>query len=460
VARKYVIETHGCQMNFHDSERMAGLLEQAGYEPTEEACDADVVVINTCSVRERAEEKLFTRLGELRAAGAGTGHRPVIAVTGCVAQQEGSSILRRSSSVDVVVGTQAIRQLPRLVEQAGAARRDPLVDINPYEDVSFPLGLTRRGDPVKAYVTIIEGCNDFCSFCVVPYTRGGERMRPVSDILAEVRHAAATGRREIQFLGQIVNHYLAPDDASCDFPELLQRAAGVPGVERIRFASPHPRHVTPRLIATIRDVPQVCKHLHLPVQSGSTRILKAMRRRHTREEYLHLVASIRETVPAIALSTDLIVGFPGEGEADFADTISLVEQVRYHSIFSFKYSPRPNTLAAKRMRDDVSEEEKTRRIVGLQSLQRAIQTALHEAAVGSEAEVLIDSTSRRRAHELSGRTSGNTVVNLPGDPEWIGRLARVRIERAGPNSLWGRSLNIEPDTALAPVVAGAQDHAD
>jgi tRNA-2-methylthio-N6-dimethylallyladenosine synthase len=460
VASKYWIETYGCQMNVHDAERMAGLLEEAGYEPTAEADEADVVIINTCSVRERAEEKLFTRLGELRAAEAESGRRPIVAVTGCVAQQEGSSILRRSPLVDVIVGTQALRQLPLLVSRAEAVRPAPLVDINPYEDVSFPLGLTRRADPVKAYVTIIEGCNDFCSFCVVPYTRGKERMRPVAEVLAEVREAAEGGRREVHFLGQIVNHYQAPDDPACDFPELLTRAAAIPGVDRIRFASPHPRHVTPRLIATIRDVPQVCKHLHLPVQSGSTRVLGAMRRRHTREEYLDLVTSIREAVPGIALSTDLIVGFPGEADEDFSATLSLVAQVRYHSLFSFKYSPRPSTLAAKRLPDDVPEVEKTRRIVELQSLQRRIQTELHEAAIGCEVEVLVDATSRRRSHELSGRTGGNTVVNFPGEPAWIGRLSRVRIERAGPNSLWGRSLEVEPSWAVAPDQAGASSHAD
>src|SRR6476646_1398584 len=276
VARKYLIETFGCQMNVHDSERMAGLLEQAGFEATDEAADADVVVINTCSVRERAEEKLYTRLGELRMMGTELGHDPVVAVTGCVAQQEGEAIFKRSAGVaDVVVGTQAIRRLPMLVEAASRPHTDrlSLIDLNPYDDVTFPLGVTRRADPVKAYVTIIEGCNEFCSFCVVPYTRGHERMRPKADILAEVREAAESGRREIQLLGQIVNHYAAPDDASCDFAALLEAVHEVPGVERIRFASPHPRHVPIRLLEAIRDLPKVCKHLHLPVQSGSSRVL-------------------------------------------------------------------------------------------------------------------------------------------------------------------------------------------
>ena len=370
MARKYLIETYGCQMNVHDSERMAGLLEQAGYEATSDGEDADVVVINTCSVREKAEEKLFTRLGEFRQMELETGHRPVVAVAGCVAQQEGARILKRAKAVDVIIGTQNLKRLPMLVTEvaeAPARDRDPLVHLDPLGDVSFPLGIARRHDPVKAYVTIIEGCNEFCAFCVVPYTRGHERMRPVGDIIAEVRHAVGTGAKEVQLLGQIVNHYQAPDDPSCDFAGLLERLNDVQGLERIRFASPHPRHVTDRMIEALRTLPRVCRHLHLPVQSGSSRILHSMRRRHTREQYLELVARLRDAIPNIALSTDIIVGFPGETDVDFEATLSLTAAVRYHSMFSFKYSPRPNTLALKRLDDDVEEREKTRRIVALRS---------------------------------------------------------------------------------------------
>jgi tRNA-2-methylthio-N6-dimethylallyladenosine synthase len=446
MARKYLIETYGCQMNVHDSERMAGLLQQAGFEATTDASDADVVVINTCSVRERAEEKLYTRLGELRELAAEQGHDPIVAVAGCVAQQEGDAIWKRAPGVtDVILGTQAIRHLPMLVEQAagwtGAGRRPRLIDLSAQDDVTWPLGVTVRNDPVKAYVTIIEGCNEFCSFCVVPYTRGHERMRPKADILAEVREAAATGHREVQLLGQIVNHYAAPDDGACDFSALLEAVHEIDGIDRIRFASPHPRHVTPRLLATMRDLPKICRHLHLPVQSGSTRVLASMRRRHTRERYLELVAEARETVPGIALSTDMIVGFPGEREADFEETLSLTAAVRYHSMFSFKYSPRPNTLAEVRMPDDVSDEDKTRRIMALQALQRDIQLELNARLVGGDVDVLVDAASRRRETELSGRTSGNVVVNLPGPAAWIGRLMLVRIERSGPHSVWGRAID-------------------
>jgi tRNA-2-methylthio-N6-dimethylallyladenosine synthase len=446
---KYFIETYGCQMSVHDAERMAGLLEQSGYDRTESERDADLVVINTCSVRERAEEKLYTRLGEIKEMGRELGRDPIVAVTGCVAQQEGSKLIPRSAGlVDIVVGTQQVKLLPMLANEAlgersagfdGRWRAERVAIDNPYEDPSFPLGVVRRGDPVRAYVTIIEGCNDFCSFCVVPYTRGHERMRAKAEILADAREAAASGRREIQLLGQIVNHYQAPDDPSCDFPALLEAVHDISGIERIRFASPHPRHTSDRLINTVRDLPKVCKHLHLPVQSGSSRILTLMRRRHSREEYLDLVARIRAAIPNVQLSTDMIVGFPGETEADFEETLSLAESVRYHGIYSFKYSERPNTLASKRMPDDVSDEDKKRRIVALQDLQRSIQSDLFQRSIGSTHSVLVDATSRRREWELTGRTSGNTVVNFPGPPEWLGQFVDVTIKRAGPNSVWGEA---------------------
>lgn len=448
--RKYLIETFGCQMNYHDTERMAGLLEEAGYESTSTTMDADVVVINTCSVREKAEDKLYHRLDELNYQAQVRGARPLIAVAGCVAQQEGEKLLTLGRPIDVIVGTQSVKLLPELIERARvsgtaeqtanrlpAAGNRPVIDVDLHQDVSFPLGVARHGDPVRAWVTIIEGCNDYCSYCVVPYTRGHERMRPAADILADVRHAVDSGRIEIQLLGQIVNHYSAPDDPACDFPALLERVAAVRGVKRIRFASPHPRHTSERLIDAVRDIPQVCKHVHLPVQSGSTRILDAMRRRHTREQYLDLVARIREAIPNVTLSTDIIVGFPGETREDFDLTMSLLEAVRFHSLYSFKYSVRPNTLASKRMPDDVGEAEKTARIMTLQDAQRNIQASLLQAAVGTVEEVLVDSTSRRRESEVSGRTSGNTIVNFAGGRELIGSLVPVRITEAAPNSLRG-----------------------
>ncbi len=455
---KYFIETYGCQMNVHDSERMAGLLDASGYERAEHDWDADLVVINTCSVREKAEDKLYTRLGDLKGLRRATGHTPIVAVAGCVAQQEGSRLLERSPLIDVVMGTQRVKMLPMLVAGARARRESErpgcdsgssartgglqaIVDTaTPYDEPSFPLGLTRHADPVKAYVTIIEGCNDFCAFCVVPYTRGHERMRAKAEIVADVRAAVASGRPEVQLLGQIVNHYQAPDDPACDFAGLLEAVNAIPGVRRIRFASPHPRHASDRLIAAVQNLPAVCKHLHLPVQSGATTVLARMRRRHTREQYLALVDRVRDAVPEIQLSTDMIVGFPGETEAEFDETLSLVERVRFHSIFSFKYSERPNTLASRRLPDDVPEDTKTRRIRGLQMLQRRIQLELHERTVGERVEVLVDARSRRRDWELSGRTTGNTVVNFPGPASWVGQFVNVTIRRAGPNSLWGEPV--------------------
>jgi len=437
VARKFLVETFGCQMNFHDGERISGLLEADGYEPTASEADADVIVINTCSVRERAEEKLYSRLGEIRMASAERGAHPTIAVTGCVAQQEGDKLLRRTGAINVVIGTQALKQLTGAIHSSEESQR-PVVDVRPYDDVSFPLGVAKASDPLRAWVTIIEGCNEFCSFCVVPYTRGHERMRPVKDILDEVQRAADTGRVEVQLLGQIVNHYQAPDDSSCDFAGLLERVSGVAGIRRIRFASPHPRHATDRLIAAVRDLPKVCKHFHLPVQSGSNTILRAMRRRYTREDYLELVARLRSEVPGICISTDVIVGFPGETPADFEETMALVREVEFSFIYSFKYSPRPNTLAIKRMSDDVLEAEKTQRIMALQTLQAETQFRFHQAQVGKVMEVLVETRSRRRESELSGKTSGWTTVNIPGPTQWIGQLLPVRITEATPNSLRGQ----------------------
>jgi tRNA-2-methylthio-N6-dimethylallyladenosine synthase len=441
VAPKYLIETAGCQMNVHDSERMAGLLEQAGYESTPDSGDADILVINTCSVRERAEDKLYTRLGELRVMEEEAGSGPIVVVAGCVAQQEGAALFKNTNGhvIDVVLGTQQVKMLPTLAIQASRAAAVRSVAIDPWDDVSFPLGVVRRSDPVRAYVTIIEGCNDHCAFCVVPHTRGAERMRLPQDILDEVREAVDSGRKEIHLLGQIVNHYQSREDPSYDFSRLLEGVNAIPGVARIRFASPHPRHTGPRLIAAIRNLEAVCKHVHLPVQSGSTAVLKVMRRRHSREDYLRLIDSLRQAIPNVTLSTDMIVGFPGETKDDFDKTLSLTREVRFSSMFSFKYSVRPHTTAARDLRDSVEEEEKTARIVELQALQRDIQSHLHEELVGATVEVLTDAVSRRRRTELSGRTSGNTVVNFPGREDRIGEFAQVTVKRAGPYSVWGEA---------------------
>ncbi len=443
MTQKYFIETFGCQMNVHDSERLAGLLDQAGYQASPTATDADLIVINTCSVRERAEDRLYTELGMVPTNAKGK--RPIVAVTGCVAQQEGAELLRRGQHVDVVIGTQALTRLPDLVDELDVSRSKK-IDINPYDNVSFPFNVTKRSDSVRASVTIIEGCNDFCAFCVVPYTRGHERMRASAEILGEVRLAASQGHREVHLLGQIVNHYAAPDRDGCDFAELLRLVHEIPGIDRIRFSSPHPRHVTKRMIAAMQELSKVCRHLHLPVQSGSSRVLARMRRRHTRDDYLRLVDKLRAAIPNIALSTDMIVGFPGETDQDFEATMSLTRAVGYSSMFSFKYSERPNTLASTRLDDDVPATDKTQRIVALQELQKSIQTKLHRRRIGTEAEVLVDSVSRKRQSELAGRTSENTVVNFRAAPDFLGRLVRIKITNSGPFSLRGELLENSPAT--------------
>ena len=438
MIKTYSVETFGCQMNVHDSEKIAGLLEKAGYRQAEkDHPEPDLLVVNTCSVRERAEEKLYARLDHYRKKPRS--ERPLIAVTGCVAQQEGAKILDRTPAVDVGLGTQALSRLPEALKSI-ANGRFPAIDIDTAREDQIPTGTPKRLSAQKAFITIIEGCNDFCSFCVVPYTRGHERMRNAREILKEANLCADRGTKEITLLGQIVNHYQAPDLPECDFAGLLQLLNRVDGLERIRFTSPHPRHVTERLIDSIKALPKVCKHLHLPVQSGSTRILGLMRRRHTREHYLNLINKIRASIPDITISTDIIVGFPGENEKDFQETLKLVKEVKYNNIFSFKYSERPNTLAAHRIPDSTPEDIKSQRLTSLQSLQKTIQLEINRDMIGQTFEVLLEGRSRRRPQEQTGRTQGNTIVNFSGPIEDPGKLIKVAIEKASIHSVWGKSV--------------------
>ncbi len=435
--RKFYLETFGCQMNVHDSERMAGLLERAGFEPADSADHADVVVLNTCSGRERAEDKLFSRLGELRAAPPGRQGRPVIAVAGCVAQQEGPAILKRAPHVNVVVGTRAQRELPDLLSQA-IEERTARVETRALDDVSFPIGVARRGDPVKAYVTIIEGCNDACAFCVVPHTRGPERMRPMAEILDEVRAAAASGHREVQLLGQIVNDYQAPDRPGAGLADLLAAVNDVAGIERIRFASPHPRHVDDRLVDAVRALPRVCKHIHLPVQSGSTRILAAMRRRHTREDYLGLLNRIRDRVPEVSLSTDIIVGFPGETDEDFEQTVDAVKRFSFDAVFVAKYSDRPGTPATG-MQNKVPQAVVDHRHARLLDVVENLSLLAHQNTVGRTEEVLV--LSPHGEEQWFGRTrSGKNVWFTAASPTSQGQFCSVAIERASREGLYGARI--------------------
>ena len=449
VARKYLIETFGCQMNVHDSERMAGLLEQAGFEATDDAADADVVVINTCSVRERAEEKLYTRLGELRQMAAEQGHDPIVAVAGCVAQQEGEAILKRSPGVaDVIIGTQAIRRLPMLVEQAArdAPRRSSTS--TRYDDVTFPLGVTRRSDPVKAYVTIIEGCNEFCSFCVVPYTRGHERMRPKADILAEVREAA--GER-------------APRSAAARADRQPLRRAGRPVVRLQRPARGDPRRrrhradpvrepaSAARLAALPRGDGAAAEDLPAPAPAGAVRARRACSRRCGAATRARATSSwstrIRDTLPDVALSTDMIVGFPGETDADFEDTLTLTRGGAATTACSRSSTRRGRTRWPRSgWPDDVPEAEKTRRIVALQALQREHPERAERSALvgrdGRRAGGRGQPAARDRALRPDEHATSSSTCR--GRPDWIGRTLPVRDRaRRAAQRLGGRGASID-----------------
>ena len=433
---RYWIETWGCQMNAHDSEKISGSLRKLGLLAASTERDADVVILNTCSVREKAEEAVFTRLlsfSHLKRK------RPiVVGVTGCVAQQEGESILKRAPHVDFVLGTQSLVQLPEVLATV-VGTRERIVEIGRHpENLDVPPEHIERVPGVKAYITIMEGCDNFCSFCIVPFTRGRERCRPVADIVREARSLTEWGFREIQLLGQNVNSYRDPVDGR-GFEELLDAVHDVEGLWRIRFTSPHPKDFGEPLMRRFRDLPRLCPHMHLPAQSGSTPVLARMKRGYTREEYSTKVVRAREHVPEIAISTDLIVGSPGETEEEFRDTLSLMEEHRFDSIYSFKYSERPYTLSAREQPDDVLEAVKSERLTRLLDLQKNIQLEKHAQWLGKTVEVLVEGRSRKNASEFSGRSADNRVVNFPGGADRVGEIVTVRITRFGANSLFGET---------------------
>ena len=424
-------------MNALDSEKIAGDFHRHGMEAAADISEADIVALNTCSVRDKAVQKAYSRLGELRRLKAA---RPnmVVCVVGCMAQFEGEKILQRAPYVNIVAGPQKGHVIGGLVEKTLASRKS-VVDLRRDDDPS-PLENKHilRDTAWRASVTISEGCSRRCAFCVVPETRGAERHREIAGILDEIHELADKGCLEILFLGQTVNSWVDPTDASVRFPELLRRAAAIPGLRRIRFASPHPNGFTDDLIETVVSHEAVCNQIHLPVQSGSTRVLSAMNRGYTREEYFEIVRKIRNAARPIAISTDIIVGYPGETEEDFQDTLSLVDFVKYESIFSFKYSPRMHT-AAYNLTDDVPDEEKGRRLTLLQERQGVIQYERNAVYVGRLLEVLVESNARSR-FRLVGRTTDNKIVNFDGPDELIGSFARVEITGFGPNSLKGRLM--------------------
>jgi len=447
MSGKLYIKTFGCQMNEYDSAKMADVLRAShGLEPTDRPEDADVLILNTCSIREKAQEKVFSELGRWRPWKAS---RPglVIGVGGCVASQEGEAIRERAPYVDLVFGPQTLHRLPRMLEQAREARR-PVVDVSFPEIEKFDcLPEPRAGGPT-AFVSIMEGCSKYCTYCVVPYTRGEEVSRPFDDVVAEVAKLAAQGVREVNLLGQNVNAYRGrmDDGASADLALLIQYVAAVEGIGRIRFTTSHPVELSDRLIDVYGEVRELVSFLHLPVQSGSDRILALMKRGHTALEYKAKIRRLRRVRPGISVSSDFIVGFPGETDADFEDSLRLIEEIGFDQCFSFIYSRRPGTPAAE-LPDEVPLAVKQRRLERLQHRINESAQRISRQMVGSVQRILIERPSRKDPRQVAGRTENNRVVNLDGGADLIGRFVDVRITEALPNSLRGE---------LAEPAAGVQ----
>src|SRR6266852_2853295 len=428
----FFLETFGCQMNDHDSEKVAGVLLSRGYRQVESPEAASLVLYNTCSIREKAAQKVFSRLGEYRTKQAAG---QVIGVLGCVAQQEGEDIYERAPWVSLVCGSASYRKLPELLAQVEAGNQR-VTGLDTDTDETFETPVTRRDNPWRAYLTIIEGCDKACSYCVVPYTRGPERSRASDSILREVRQLEELGYSEVQLLGQTVNSYADPTARKMRFSELLLAVADVQGIRRVRFTTSHPSDFTPDIVEAIERQPKICDHVHLPVQSGSTRVLRAMQRTYSRAEYLEKIAIMRGANRPIAITTDIIVGFPGETESDFEETISLLQEVQYTGLFAFKYSPRPNTPSLS-MKDAIPEEEKGRRLAAVQEKQREIQAAGNAELAGKTFEVLVSGKSRRE-NQWTGYTTSHRMINFASqESELLGTYVQVRVTGAGPNSLVG-----------------------
>jgi tRNA-2-methylthio-N6-dimethylallyladenosine synthase len=438
--KTFYIETFGCQMNVHDSEKVIGTLLNRGYTQVETPEAAELVLYNTCSIRDKAEQKVFSRLQQFkRDAGKGK----VFGVIGCVAQQEGEKIFDRAPHVSLVAGSASYTRLPEMLVQLEAGNRR-VTGLSLDTDETFDTPYTRRDNPHRGYITIIEGCDKSCAYCVVPFTRGPERSRTSESVMAEAGRLAEQGFSEIQLLGQNVNSYRDPSPAAWDFATLLERVAKIPGIRRVRYTTSHPRDFVKPIVEAMDANPVLCDHVHLPVQSGSSKVLAAMDRLYTRDEYMRRIDWLKSARRNYSLTTDIIVGFPGETEEDFQQTLDLLDEVQYDSLFSFKYSPRPNTAALART-DAVPEEEKQRRLAILQEKQRAIQIRRNAALIGSIQEVMIEG----RNHALGqwiGRTSQNRTLNFadPGNAteSLIGTYLSVRVTRSGPNSLVGESATV------------------
>jgi tRNA-2-methylthio-N6-dimethylallyladenosine synthase len=461
--KKVYVRTYGCQMNVYDSERMTDALAPAGYTRVDDPAAADLILLNTCHIREKAVEKVYSELGRLKhlkSEAIRRGRTVVVGVAGCVAQAEGAEIVRRAPIVELVVGPQSYHRLPAIL--AEAARGGPVVETEFAVAEKFevldaqPAALdVRKPARVNAFLTVQEGCDKFCTFCVVPYTRGAEASRPVSAIANEARRLADSGVREVTLLGQNVNawHGNGPDGRSWGLGRLLRYLAEIPGLDRLRYTTSHPRDMDDELIAAHRDLDALMPYLHLPVQSGSDRVLAAMNRRHSRADYLRLIERIRGARPDIALSGDFIVGFPGESEADFAETLSIVKEVAYASAFSFKYSPRPGTPAATAA-DQIPDGEKADRLQRLQGLIDERQKIFARSTVGRTTEILFERRGRYPG-QIVGRSPWLLAVQVKAPEALIGSIGRVVIEAAGPNSLFGRLAGVGPGPgrALAEVPA-------
>jgi tRNA-2-methylthio-N6-dimethylallyladenosine synthase len=447
-SKKVFIKTFGCQMNEYDSDKMADVLAAAeGYEPTSDVDQADLILFNTCSVREKAQEKVFSDLGRvkhLKAKGV------MIGVGGCVASQEGAAIIERAPYVDVVFGPQTLHRLPQMLAQRQHERR-PQVDISFPEIEKFDHLPPARVDGATAFVSIMEGCSKYCSYCVVPYTRGEEVSRPFDDVLAEVAGLAAQGVKEVTLLGQNVNAYrgaMGETEEIADFALLIEYVAEIRGIERIRYTTSHPNEFTQRLIDVYARVPQLVNHLHLPVQHGSDRILMAMKRGYTAMEYKSTVRKLRAVRPNLRLSSDFIVGFPGETEDDFNKMMKLIDDVGFDSSFSFVFSPRPGTPAAA-LHDDTPQERKLARLQQLQAVIEANQRLIGQSLVGTVQKILVEGNARKDASELMGRTECNRIVNFKGQPRLIGQMIDAHITLAYPHSL--RAEVVTSDSAALAV---------
>ncbi|SFD26486.1 tRNA-i(6)A37 thiotransferase enzyme MiaB [Thiohalospira halophila DSM 15071] len=438
---KLYIRSHGCQMNDHDSQRMADVLARGGYTPTDDPAAADILLLNTCSIREKAQEKVFSELGRWRAYKE-TNPDVIIGVGGCVASQEGEALRQRAPWVDMVFGPQTLHRLPEMVTEV-KRERAPVVDISFPEIEKFDRLPEPRAEGPSAYVSIMEGCSRYCTFCVVPYTRGEEISRPFDDVIAEVASLAEQGVREVNLLGQTVNSYRGPtaDGDTADLGVLISYIAAIDGIDRIRYTTSHPVDVNDSLIQAHAEIPELVGHLHLPVQSGSDRVLARMKRQHTALEYRSIVRRLREARPDLHLSSDFIVGFPGETEAEFEATMELIRSVGFDHSFSFVYSPRPGTPATD-LPDDVPLAVKKERLNLLQAEIRRQAEALSQAMVGTRQSILVEGRSKR-GEELAGRTENNRVVNFPGDPGLIGGFVDVTITDALPNSLRGEIAGAE-----------------